>query len=115
MPVGFSRNLVRNRAGPRHVGAPSNRHSFNFFGLEQGCRNFLGARTQIPDNFGEILSCMESLSLPAQYFPLFQWCLTAPKRLAPRARLDHPLYRAWYGNSLQKCVNQKQQWKLTLL
>jgi len=49
-PVGFSWNLVWNRAGPRHMGAPLHRHSLNIFGLEKR-RKILRARDQISDNF----------------------------------------------------------------
>jgi hypothetical protein len=49
-PVVFPWNLVRNRAGPRHVGAPLHRHSLNIFGREKR-RTILRARAQISDNF----------------------------------------------------------------
>jgi hypothetical protein len=49
-PVGFSWNLVRNRAGSRHVGVSSHQYSSNIFGLEKG-RTFLKVRSQISDNF----------------------------------------------------------------
>jgi hypothetical protein len=66
------------RAGPRHAGAlgrllvwcpsqandgiPSNQHSLNFFGLEQGWQTFLKMHTQNEDNFQEIPLCVENLS-----------------------------------------------------
>lgn len=48
--VGFSWNLVWNRARPRNAGALSRRHFLNIFGLENG-RTLLRARAQISDNF----------------------------------------------------------------
>jgi len=55
--------------------------------------------------FGEILSSVENLVLPAPYFRSFQWYLSSTYRLAPRAavRLARPLVRLW---SVMK-VNRK--------
>ena len=74
---------MSNRVGPRRAGAlgrllvwcprqanngiPSNQYFFNFFGLEQGWQTFLRMHTQNEDNFQEILSCVENLSLLAPY------------------------------------------------
>jgi hypothetical protein len=78
------------RAGARRVGAasgiiiwrPSKRYSFNVFCLGHGWRTFLTARTETAGIFGEILSCVEDLSLLAPYFPSIRWRLSAPYRMA---------------------------------
>jgi hypothetical protein len=48
-------------------GTTSNQYSLNFFGLKQGWQTFLRTHTQNEDNFQEILSCVENLSLLASY------------------------------------------------
>jgi len=79
-PVGFSWNLVRNRAGPRHVGAPSNRYYLNFFGLQQGWRTFFRARAQISDKFWRNSFVCGKPEFTSTKFTIFQWslCLPAP-------------------------------------
>ena len=88
-------------AGPRHVGALGRliiwrpfRYSFTFFfGLGQGCQNFLRARPKIEDNFWKKTFAYGNTSLLPPYFRLFQWCLSARHSLAPWAAdsLTRPL------------------------
>ena len=89
------------RVGPRHLGAHSNRHSSNFFSLEQGWRTFLRANSQIADHFWRKSLAYGNLSLPA-YLIFFLWCFSAPYTLAPRVsvRLARPLDLPclfWFG------------------
>jgi hypothetical protein len=62
----------------QYFGAPWNRYYLNFFGLEQGWRNFLRERAQTVDNFRSNSFACGNLSLLAPYFRLFQWCSGAP-------------------------------------
>jgi hypothetical protein len=72
------------RPGQTNNLAPFTPLFLNVFSLEQGWHIFLRARTQIADNFWRN-SCVGNLSVPAPYFQLFQWRLSAPYRLGPLA------------------------------
>ena len=72
---------------------PSNQYSSSFFSLGQGWRHFWGHTPKLWTIFRQVLSHVESLSVPASYFQLFQWRLKAPYRLVHQGggQLGHPL------------------------
>jgi hypothetical protein len=85
----FIHLIYLNRAGLGHVGTPSNRHAWNFFGLGEGWQIFWRAWTNS-------FAC-GNLSLPATYFWLFQQHLSAPYKMVPQAAvwLECPLIWPW--------------------
>jgi len=96
--LAWTRNLLHVYPGParetwQHCGvhgklkfrAPLNRHSLNIFGQGQGWPTLVGTRTETAGNFGRNFVACGNLNLPATYFRLFKWRLSAPYSLAPRA------------------------------
>jgi len=80
------------RASPKHVGTSGRWIIWHlwtpiFFKLFQpmtGLDESLWVHAHIADNFQENSFVCGNLGLPAQYFWLFQWCLSAPCRLTPQ-------------------------------
>ena len=90
--------IAAHTAGPRLVGptdrlillGPFKPICFKSFRPTTGLADIFEAQAQTEDKVRGISFAHRNLSLPAPYFPLFQWCL-----VPPAARLASSLDRPW--------------------